>query len=108
MRDEPVKDAAQDVAEGAAEGVPKDMVKELAFRARAPRTFLTSPVATTTAAAVFVGTQLGSSAAFGSGCGQALPGVPRKAPLCLSPSSLSTSERNCGPCGAAALRGGIR
>ena len=26
--------------------------------------------------------QLGSSVAFGSGCGQALPGVPRKAPLC--------------------------
>ena len=26
--------------------------------------------------------QLGSSEAFGSGCGQALPGVPRKAPLC--------------------------
>ena len=25
---------------------------------------------------------LGSSVAFGSGCGQALPGVPRKAPLC--------------------------
>ena len=31
-----------------------------------------------------IGAQLGSSAAFGSGCGQALPGVPRKAPLCLS------------------------
>ena len=27
--------------------------------------------------------QLGSSVAFGSGCGQALPGVPRKALLCL-------------------------
>jgi len=30
-----------------------------------------------------IGAQLGSSAAFGSGCGQALPGVPRKAPLCI-------------------------
>ena len=28
-----------------------------------------------------IGAQL--AAAFGSGCGQALPGVPRKAPLCL-------------------------
>jgi len=28
------------------------------------------------------GAQLGSSVAFGSGCGQALPGVPRKTPLC--------------------------
>ena len=28
------------------------------------------------------GALLGSSVAFGSGCGQALPGVPRKAPLC--------------------------
>jgi len=26
--------------------------------------------------------QLGSSVVFGSGCGKALPGVPRKAPLC--------------------------
>ena len=46
--------------------------------------------------------QLGSSVAFGSGCGQALPGVPRKAPLCcyssqygwnLLPSALSCAER---------------
>ena len=29
-----------------------------------------------------IGAQLGSSVAFGSGCGQALPGAPRKAPLC--------------------------
>jgi len=28
------------------------------------------------------GALLGSSVAFGSGCGEALPGVPRKAPLC--------------------------
>ena len=46
---------------------------------------------TAAAAAVFaqlalrwgMGAQLGSSVAFGSGCGQALPGVPRKAPLFL-------------------------
>ena len=29
-----------------------------------------------------MGAQLGSSVAFSSGCAQALPGVPRKAPLC--------------------------
>ena len=28
------------------------------------------------------GALLGSSVAFGSGCGKALPGMPRKAPLC--------------------------
>ena len=47
------------------------------------------PRLATATAAVFVlcaahpeiGAQLGSSAAFGSGYGQALPGVPRKAPL---------------------------
>ena len=31
-----------------------------------------------------IGARLGSSAEFGSGCGQALPGVPRKAPLCVA------------------------
>ena len=30
-----------------------------------------------------MGAQLGRSVAFGSGCGQALPGVPRNSPLCL-------------------------
>ena len=35
-----------------------------------------------------MGAQLGSSVAFGSGCGQALPGVPRKAPLCSSRTSI--------------------
>ena len=34
------------------------------------------------AARAEMGAQLGSSVAFGSGCGQALPWVPRKAPLC--------------------------
>jgi len=35
------------------------------------------------AARAEMGAQLGSSVAFGSGCGQALQGVPLKAPLCL-------------------------
>ena len=35
------------------------------------------------AARAEMGSQLGSSVAFGSGCRQALPGVPRKALLCL-------------------------
>jgi len=35
------------------------------------------------AARAEMGAQLGSSVAFGSGCGQALPGMPRKVPLCL-------------------------
>ena len=39
-------------------------------------------VATLRASRAEMGAQLGSSVAFGSGCGQTLPGVPRKAPLC--------------------------
>ena len=35
------------------------------------------------AAGAEMGAQMGCSVAFGSGCGQALPGVPRKAPLSL-------------------------
>jgi len=54
VKDEHVKDAAQDVAEDIAEGVPWDVVQEMAFGARAPRVFLASPFATTAAAAVFV------------------------------------------------------
>ena len=38
--------------------------------------------ATLRASRAEMGAQLGSSVAFGSGCGQTLPGVPRKAPLC--------------------------
>ena len=67
-----MKDAAQDVAEGAAEeDVPQDLAQDLAFRG--PRLC---------AACAEMGAQLGSSVAFGSGCGQAFPGVPRKAALC--------------------------
>jgi len=46
--------AAQNAAEGVKEGVLQDVVQELAFGARAPRAFLASPLATTTAAAVFL------------------------------------------------------
>ena len=54
MKDEHVKDAAQDVAEGAAESAPKHVAQNLAFVARAAGAFLASPLATTAAAAVFV------------------------------------------------------
>ena len=40
------------------------------------------------AARAEIGAQLGSSVAFGSGCGQALPGMSRKAPLCIYPLAL--------------------
>ena len=75
-----MKDAAQDVAED----VPQDVAQDLGFgaRRRAP-----SPPRhrrrrrRLCAAHAEMGAQLDSSVAFGSGCGQALPGVPRKAPL---------------------------
>ena len=43
VKDEHVKDAAQDIAEGIAEGVPQDEAQELAFGARAARALLASP-----------------------------------------------------------------
>ena len=80
---------AQDVAEG----VPQEVAQDLAFGgmggAHPPRH------ATTTAVLFLhswqytsMGAQLGSSVAFGSCCGQALPATggaaqSRKAPLCL-------------------------
>jgi len=88
-----VKNAAQDVAEDVAEDVAQDCLRGPGG-ACPPR-----DITTAAAAAVFVqlaemeaqlgsslafavlGAQLGSSVAFGSGCGQALPGVPHKAPL---------------------------
>jgi len=39
-----------------------------------------------------MGAQLGSSVTFGSGCGQAFPGVPRKAPLCWLCESLKWTQ----------------
>ena len=80
MKDEHVKDAAQDVAED----VPQDAAQDLAFGARAACAHLATPPPPPCLCAVRaeMGAQLGSSVAFGPGCGQALPGVPRKAPLC--------------------------
>jgi len=78
VKDEHVKDAAQDVAEGAAEDVPQDVAHDLASvpGQRSP----SSPRhhrrrRRLCAARAEMGAQLGSSVAFGSGCGQALPGV---------------------------------
>ena len=76
-----VKDAAQGVAEGVAE----DVAQDLAFGARAARA--SSPRHHSRrrrlcTARAEMGAQLGSTVAFGSGYGQALPGVPHKAPLC--------------------------
>jgi len=89
MKGEHVKDAAQGVAEGVMGDMPQDVAQDLAFGPG--RRVPSSPLATTAAAAVFahaeIGAQLGSSVAFGSGCGGELPGVPRKAPLCLKGSS---------------------
>jgi len=61
-------------------------VQDLGFRARAARALLATPPPSPPclcAVRAEMGEQLGSSVAFGSGCGQTLPGVPRKAPLCL-------------------------
>jgi len=76
----------QDAAQDAAEDVPQDVAQDLAFGAR--RRAPSSPRnrrrrRRLCAARAEIGAQLGSSVAFGSGCGRALPGVPRKAPLCL-------------------------
>ena len=86
MKGEHVNDAAQDVAED----VPQDVAQDLAFGARAvtraARALLATPPQPPPclcAARAEMGAQPGSSVAFGSGCGQAVLGVPRKAPLCL-------------------------
>ena len=74
-----------DAAQGAVEDVPQDVAQDLGFGARAARALLaTSPPPPPCLCAVRaeMGAQPGSSVAFGSGCGQALSGVPRKAPLC--------------------------
>ena len=82
MKDEHVNDAAQ----GVVGDVPQDVAQDLGFRARAARALLATPPPPPPclcAVRAEMGAQLGSSVAFGSGCGQTLPGVPRKAPLCL-------------------------
>ena len=79
MNDEHVKDAAQ----SAAEDVPQDVAEDLAFRAWAARALPAAlPPPPPCVARAEMRAQLGSSVAFGSACGQALPGMPRKAPLC--------------------------
>ena len=81
MKDEHVNDAAQ----GVVEDVPQDVAQDLAFGARAAGALLAMPPPPPPclcAARVEMWAQLGSSETFGSGCGEALPGVPRKAPLC--------------------------
>ena len=69
---------------GPASYVPQDVAQDLTFGARAasalPRRRRRRRLC---AARAEMGAQLGSSVAFGSGCGQTLPGVPRKAPLSL-------------------------
>ena len=81
MKDEHVNDAAQ----GVVEDVLQDVAQDLGFGARAARALLATPPLPPPclcASRAEMGAQLGSSVAFGSGCGQTLPGVPRKAPLC--------------------------
>ena len=81
-----MKDAAQDVAEDFAEDVPQDVAQDLAFWARAARALPPPPplpsLRSLRLAEMGAQLQLGSSVAFGSGCGLALTGGPRKAPLC--------------------------
>ena len=81
MKDEHVNDVAQ----GVVEDVPQDVAQDLGFGARAARALLATPPPPPPyfcAIRAEMGGQLGSSVAFSSGCGQALPGMPRKAPLC--------------------------
>ena len=75
-----------DAAQGVVEDVPQDVAQDLGFGARAARALLATPPPPPPclcAVRAEMGAQLGSSVAFGSGCGKTLPGVPRKAPLCL-------------------------
>ena len=77
MKDEHVRDAAQ----SAAEDVPQDLSQDLAFGARVARALLATPPLLPPclcAVRAEMGAQLGSSVAFGSGCGQALPGCHAK------------------------------
>ena len=74
-----------DAAQGAVEDVPQDVAQDLGFRARAARALLATPPPPPPCLCALraeMGAQLGSSVAFATGCGQTLPGVPRKAPLC--------------------------
>jgi len=82
MKDEHENDAAQ----GVVEDVAQDVAQDLGFGVRAARALLATPPPPPPclcAVRAEMGAQLGSSVAFGPGCGQALPGVPRKALRCL-------------------------
>ena len=76
-----------DMAQGVVEDVPQDVAQDLGFGARAARALPATPpppppclCAVRAEMGAQLG-QLGSSVAFGSGCGQTLSGMPRKAPL---------------------------
>ena len=74
----------KDAAQGAAEYVPQDVART--WPSGPGRRAPSSPRhhrrrRRLCASRAEMGAQLGSSVAFDSGCGQALPGVPRKAPL---------------------------
>ena len=76
----------KDAAPGVAVDMPQDVAQDLGFGARASRALLATPPPPPPCLCAIraeMGAQLGSSVAFGSGCGQALPGVTRKALLCL-------------------------
>ena len=92
MKDEHVNVSAQ----GVVEDVTQDVAQDLGFGARAARALLATPPPPPPclcAVRAEIGAQLGSSVAFGSGCGQTLPGVPRKAPLCLLVSAVAHRQR---------------
>jgi len=76
MKDEQVNDAAQ----GAVEDVPQDVAQ--VWAARALLATPPPPPPCLCAVRAEMGAQLGSSVAFGSGCGKTLPMGPRKAHLC--------------------------
>jgi len=70
------------LAEGVAEDVPQDVAQDVAFGGRPGCTRYCRHRRRLCAARAEMGEQLGSSVAFGSNFGQALPGVPHKAPMC--------------------------
>jgi len=87
VKDGHVKGAAQDVSGVVTQDVLQNAAQDLAFGARAASAILATPPpppppSLYSSRLAEMGAQLGSSVAFGLGCGQALPGVPRKAPLC--------------------------
>jgi len=82
VRDEPVKDAAQDVAVDVTQDAAED-VQDLAFGARAARFLLATPPPPSLCSSRSDrgATEQLSGIWLGLGA-RALPGVPRKAPVC--------------------------